>query len=66
MNDFKKAIELNPTYVNHYLELGITYEMIGEDKLAIEAFKKCLELSPSSANDAKHKEVAKEHLDDLM
>ena len=66
VNDFKKAIELNPTYVNHYLELGITYEMIGEDKLAIEAFKKCLELSPSSANDAKHKEVAKEHLDDLM
>lgn len=66
VNNFKKAIELNPTYVNHYLELGITYEMMGEDQLAIEAFKKCLELSPSSAKDAKHKEVAKEHLDDLM
>lgn len=66
VKDFKKAIELNPNYINHYLELGITYEMMDKDKLAIEMFKKCLELPQSSARDEKHKEVAKEHLDDLM
>ena len=66
VENFKKAIELNPTYINHYLELGITYEMMDEEKLAIEAFEKCLELDLSSAKDKEHKEIAKEHLDDLM
>jgi len=66
VNNFQKAIELNPAYINHYLELGITYEMMDKEKLAIEAFKKCLELGPSSAKDKNHKEIAKEHLDDLM
>jgi tetratricopeptide (TPR) repeat protein len=66
IQNFQKAIELNPKYINHYLELGITYEMMDKDDLAIAAFKKCLELELSSAKDKTHKEVAKEHLDDLM
>jgi len=66
VKNFQKAIELNPGYINHYLELGITYEMMDNEKLAIEAFKKCLELGPSAAKDEKHKEIAKEHIDDLM
>jgi len=65
VQNFQKAIELNPKYINHYLELGITYEMMDKDDLAIAAFKKCLELEPSSAKDKTHKEIAKEHLDDL-
>jgi len=66
VKNFKKAIELNPTYINHYLELGITYEMMDKDDLAIEAFKKCLDLQPSAAKDDEHKKIAKEHLEDLM
>ena len=27
VSSFKKAIELNPNHINHYLELGITFEM---------------------------------------
>jgi len=66
IRNFKKAIEINPTYINHYLELGITYEMMDNDRQAIEAFKKCLDLELSSAKDKEHKDIAKEHLDDLM
>lgn len=66
IKSFEKAIEINPGYVNHYLELGITYEMMDKEKQAIQAFKKCLELGPSSAKDEKYKEVATEHIDDLM
>ena len=66
VSNFKKAIELNPNYINHYLELGITYEMMDKDDLAIQAFKKCLELGPSSAKDEEHKKTAREYLDDLM
>jgi tetratricopeptide (TPR) repeat protein len=65
VENFQKALVLNPKYINHYLELGITYEMMDKEKLAIEAFKKCIELGPSSAKDKKIKEIAKEHLDDL-
>jgi tetratricopeptide (TPR) repeat protein len=66
VSNFKKAIELNPSYINHYLELGITYEMMDKDDLAIESFKKCLELKQSAAKDDEHKKIAKEHLEDLM
>ncbi|KAA3609849.1 MAG: hypothetical protein D8M58_08610 [Calditrichaeota bacterium] len=66
ISNFKKAIEIKPNYLNHHLELGITYEMMGEDEKAIEAFKKCLELEISHANDSDHKKTAQEFLDDLQ
>ena len=66
VSSFKKAIEIKPDYINHYLELGITYEMMDEDNLAIEAFNKCLELEKGHANDEDHKKVAKEYLEDLQ
>jgi len=62
---FKKAIELKPGHINHYLELGITYEMMGEDSMAIEAFQKCLDLPKTDSDDDDHKAVAREYLDDL-
>lgn len=66
VQNFEKAIELNPNYINHYLELGLTYEMMDKVDLAIEAFKKCLELPETTDDDAQHKLVAKERLDDLQ
>ncbi|MCB9057650.1 MAG: tetratricopeptide repeat protein [Calditrichae bacterium] len=66
VQNFKKAIELNPNYINHYLELGLTYELMDKDDLAIEAFKKCLELPETSDDDAQHKITAKEQLEDLQ
>jgi tetratricopeptide (TPR) repeat protein len=62
---FKKAIELKPEHINHYLELGITYEMMGEDSLAIGAFQKCIDLPKTDADDDEHKALAQEYLEDL-
>ena len=62
---FKKAIELNPGYINHHLELGMTYEMMDMEEEAKAEYQKCLNLPKSSAADDKHKVTAQEKLDDL-
>lgn len=66
LENFKKAIEINPNYINHYLELGLTYEVMDNESLAIEAFKKCLELPETTFNDQRHKKTAQERLEDLQ
>ncbi len=65
IKNFKKAIEINPDYINHHLELGITYEMMDNPELARQEFEKCLSLPVSSAKDKEHKEKARELLNDL-
>lgn len=62
---FKKAIEINPGYINHHLELGLTYEMMDMEEEARTEYQKCLNLPKSSAADDKHKATAKEKLEDL-
>jgi tetratricopeptide (TPR) repeat protein len=62
---FKKAIELKPNHINHHLELGITYEMMGLEDEAIKEFQLCLDLPISDSGDDKYKEQAKEYLEDL-
>lgn len=62
---FKKAIEIEPHFINHYLELGITYEMMGMDDEARVQFEKCLELPKSDSADDEHKEEAKRLIEDL-
>lgn len=62
---FKKAIELNPNHINHHLELGITYEKIGNKEAARAEYQKVLELPKSDADDDLHKEEARKRLKDL-
>lgn len=62
---FKKAIEINPGYINHHLELGMTYEMMDMEEEARAEYQKCLNMPKSSAADDRHKATAKEKLDDL-
>ncbi len=66
LNSFKKAIELNPDHINHYLELGITYQMMDDDKNAIAAFQKCIDLPVKDSDDPEYKEKAQEYLNDLQ
>lgn len=61
----KKAIELRPDYINHHLELGRTYVAMGKNDLAVEEFKKCLELPESTSRDKSLKEEAKAELNKL-
>jgi tetratricopeptide (TPR) repeat protein len=59
---FKKAIQLNPSHINHHLELAITYEKMGEKDLAVAAYGKVLELPIRDADDGDHKKEAEERL----
>lgn len=63
--NFKKAIEINPQYINHHLELGITYQMEGRDALAKKEFETVLSLPETTSRDAGHKATARERLEDL-
>lgn len=61
----KKAIQLNPEYINHHLEMGITYMTYGYRGEAKAEFEKCLELKSKSPLDEKYKDEAKKYLDEL-
>ncbi len=59
---FQIAIKLNPTYINHHLELGLTYEETKEWQLAKEEYEKCLALPITASDDPDHKKMATERL----
>ncbi len=62
---FRKAIQLNPSHINHHLELAITYEKMGKKDLAVAAYKKVLELPIKDADDEDHKKKAEERLEKM-
>lgn len=59
---FKKAIEIKPNYVNHHLELGITYEDLDQYALAKAEYEKVAALPIGVFNDRQHKEDAAQRL----
>ena len=58
----KKAIALRPAYINHHLEMGITFQEYDKKELAREEFEICLSLSPEGPLDNLYKEEARKHL----
>lgn len=64
-NCFKKAIELNPSHINHHLELGLTYEKLKEKDLAKEEYREVLDLPIKDSDDKLHKEEARKRLSKL-
>lgn len=62
---FKKAIEINPNHINHHLELGLTYELMGEKEQARTEFQKCLDLPKTDSDDDTYKAQAEEKLKKL-
>jgi tetratricopeptide (TPR) repeat protein len=65
IKSFKKAIEIHPEHINHHLELGITYQMMGWGELARVEFQRCLDLPKSDSDDDKYKAEAQERMNDL-
>jgi len=47
---FKLNVELHPDYANGYDSLGGAYMKAGENELAIENYKKSLQLDPENEN----------------
>ena len=62
VESFKKAIQLNPTSINHHLELAKTYDKMGEKILAVQEYHEVLELPIKNADDEDHKKEAEERL----
>lgn len=66
VRDLQKAIELEPDYVNHHLELGRTYVMLRDAADARRELERVVSLPPtSSARDTRYQAEAKELLSKL-
>jgi len=61
----QKAIELNPDYPNHHLEMGITYKTYDRKDEARAEFEKCIQLESRRPLDEKYKDEAKKYLAEL-
>ena len=57
-----KAIELNPNYTNHHLELGRTYLSLKKKDLAVQQFQKVLELPDTTSKCPFYKKEAEAEL----
>jgi tetratricopeptide (TPR) repeat protein len=61
----RKAIELHPEYVNHYLELGRTLVALKKYSEATQSFEKAIDLPKTTSKDDVLKADAKKELDQL-
>lgn len=62
---FKRAIELKPSHINHYLELGFTYEEMDRKDKALSQYRKVLELPAVDQDDKDYKEKAQARIEEL-
>jgi tetratricopeptide (TPR) repeat protein len=62
---FKKAIEINPNHIEHYLELARTYEFMDREDLMKEPLQKVLALPNVEEKDPTFKKEAEEMLKDI-
>jgi tetratricopeptide (TPR) repeat protein len=66
VRDLGKAIELEPNYVNHHLELGRTFMMLKKHAEARRELQRAIALPPTSnARDVKYQDEARTLLDKL-
>ena len=65
VKDFQKAIELNPNYTNHYLELGRSYLSLKKYDLGAQEFQKTLDCPITTSKCESYKQEAQQELDNL-
>ena len=68
LNYINKAIEIDPDYLNNYLELGTLYEKMGKKKEALSAFEKVVSMKsyfPYTYQFTEAKKQAKQELKSL-
>jgi tetratricopeptide (TPR) repeat protein len=63
LEHFNKAIELNPDYINHHLELAMTFEKLDQWEMAKREYNKVLNLPATEKNDTKYQNIAQKNLE---
>jgi len=63
--NLRKAVELHPEFVNHYLELGLTLLALKKSDEAAQCFQKAIDLPKTTSKDDVLKAQAKAALDKL-
>jgi len=58
----KKAVEMKPGFINHHLELGITYVSLKKYDLAAQEFQKAIDLPKTTSKDDVLKDQARSEL----
>ena len=63
IEDYSKAIELNPSYTSAYYNRGLAYDKLRAFKQAIEDFRKFIDIAPPQY--AGHFEIVKKKVREL-
>src|SRR5208283_2951885 len=63
INDFNKAIELNPKDAEAYNNRGLAYEYLGNHQKAINDYNKSIKLNPKDAMAYNNRGIAYEYLE---
>ncbi|HNR67288.1 MAG TPA: tetratricopeptide repeat protein [bacterium] len=63
---FQQAIAIDPNYIIHHYELGLTYETLGKWAEAKSAYEQALHLTAVSPRDKKYQAEAKQQLERVM
>jgi Tfp pilus assembly protein PilF len=62
----QKALALKGSHINHHLELGITYDMLGRRDDALKEYRIVLELPITDSDDEDHKAYAEKGLKEVL
>lgn len=62
----KRAVSLKETHINHHLELGITYDMLGRREEALKEYMRVIELPIADADDEDNKAYAEKGLKESL
>jgi len=66
LEHFKKAVAIDPDYINHHLELGITYQMMDNWLDAKAEYEKIAGLPIKDSQDSDHKQEAVKRLQEVL
>ncbi len=66
MEYLKKAVSIKDSHINHHLELGITYDMLGRREEALKEYRRVMELPIADADDEENKAYAENGLKESL
>ena len=65
IEEFTRAIEIDPKYVNAFFNRGVTYGNIGQWKKAIDDYEIVLKINPNYLGASNNKEISEKKLKNM-